>query len=366
MGEASTQLTVYDKACALVAEAKTIDEARDVMDRANAVRIYAKQAKNRTLELDALEIRLRAERRMGQIITQQKEGVGLDPGGRPSKSNLDEPDEDEDSQRAFGTLSDLGISRDLSSRSQKMALLDEDSFEDYLAEVRDDGLAGVQRATARLLKRVGGDGGLAANPDPEGRAAASLDELIQAGTKFATISMDPPWSFKTYSDKGKDRSPEQHYPTMSYDELAALPIPELMAENGVLHLWTSWPLLAQAFNLLSHWGLHYSTCGLLWIKTKRDGSEGLFTGMGYWSRSNSEFTLLATRGHPVRLGKDVHQVIIAPVMEHSRKPEEAASRMERLSPGPYLEMFARRTRPGWTVWGNEIESGVDTGDEDDA
>ena len=348
-------LIVYEEACALVAKAKGIDEARDIADKANAVRIYARQAQNRTLELDAMEIRLRAERRMGQIIANQKKTTGLHPGGRPKKDNGEaDEDDDEDSQRAFGTLSDLGISRDLSSRSQKMASLDDDAFADYLAEVRDDG--GVQRATARLLKRVGG-GGLAENPDPEGRAAQSLEQLIADGKRFATISMDPPWTFKTYSDKGKDRSPEKHYVTMSYDEIAALPVPELMAENGLLHLWTSWPLLPQAFNLLSHWGLHYSTCGLLWIKTKADGSEGLFTGMGYWSRSNSEFTLLATRGHPVRLAKDVHQVIVSRVEEHSRKPEEAATRMERLSPGPYLEMFARRPREGWTVWGNEVIEG---------
>ena len=83
--------------------------------------------------------------------------------------------------------------------------------------------------------------------------------------------------------------------------------------------------------------------------------KGLFTGMGYATRSNSEACLLTTRGSPLRLSADVHQIVIAPVAEHSEKPDEVYRRIERLYPGPYLELFARTERPGWTSWGNERE-----------
>jgi N6-adenosine-specific RNA methylase IME4 len=91
------------------------------------------------------------------------------------------------------------------------------------------------------------------------------------------------------------------------------------------------------------------------VKQNKSG-EGLFSGMGYWTRSNSEICILATRGAPKRLATDVHQIIMAPVGEHSRKPDEARSRIEQLVGGPYLELFARgKARPGWDTWGNEAE-----------
>jgi hypothetical protein len=85
--------------------------------------------------------------------------------------------------------------------------------------------------------------------------------------------------------------------------------------------------------------------------------KGLDWGMGYATRANIEPCLLATRGSPLRLAADIHQVVIAPAGEHSEKPDEVYRRIERLYPGPYLELFARRPRPGWTVWGNEIRRG---------
>ena len=85
------------------------------------------------------------------------------------------------------------------------------------------------------------------------------------------------------------------------------------------------------------------------------GGEGLFTGMGYWTRANLECCLLATRGAPMRPAMDVHQIVTTPIGEHSAKPGEVRSRIQRLVAGPYLELFARQATPGWTSWGNEIE-----------
>ena len=133
----------------------------------------------------------------------------------------------------------------------------------------------------------------------------------------------------------------------------------LAADDCALLLWAVWPELDGARDVIRAWGFEYKTCGLLWVKLNPNG-EGLFTGMGYHTRANTEPCLLATRGSPRRLANDVHQVVMAPFREHSKKPEEVARRIERLYPGPYLELFARgEARPNWTVWGNEARGAAE-------
>ncbi len=132
-----------------------------------------------------------------------------------------------------------------------------------------------------------------------------------------------------------------------------MPIDALADKDATLLIWTTWPRLLNALDLIKAWGFTYVTDGFIWIKQNRAG-EGLFMGLGYWTRANSEPCLLATRGNPQRLAMDVHQVVMAPVGEHSVKPAEVQQRIERLLAGPYLELFARRERPGWTTWGNEV------------
>jgi N6-adenosine-specific RNA methylase IME4 len=121
----------------------------------------------------------------------------------------------------------------------------------------------------------------------------------------------------------------------------------------VLLLWTPWSQLPGALDVIKAWGFEYKTVAFNWVKQNR-GGEGLHTGMGRWTRSNSEPCLLATNGDPLRLDMGVHQLIVSPVREHSRKPDEAHERIERLLVGPYVELFARAVRPGWVTWGNEI------------
>ncbi len=111
--------------------------------------------------------------------------------------------------------------------------------------------------------------------------------------------------------------------------------------------------------VIKQWGFEYKTCGFAWMKADVStvdlfgGSVQTHMGLGYWTRANSEVCLLATRGSPKRLNADVRQGIIAPRREHSRKPDGVHERIERLVGGPYLELFARQERSGWTVWGNE-------------
>lgn len=186
---------------------------------------------------------------------------------------------------------------------------------------------------------------------------------------FGVIYADPPWHFKTYNEKGRQRSPDWrpfkgspsiHYDTMSAEDISTLPVAELAAEDCALFLWICWPLLIEAIDLIQAWNFTYKTCAFAWTKAHagqvemfQDDMEGQI-GMGYWTRSNSEVCLLAVRGTPKRLSKSVRQTIIEPRRQHSRKPNCVYERIERLVAGPYLELFARTRRPGWTSWGNEI------------
>ena len=113
------------------------------------------------------------------------------------------------------------------------------------------------------------------------------------------------------------------------------------------------PQLPEALKVIESWGFTYKTAGFTWVKQNKVG-PGFKWGMGYWTRSNAELCLLATKGTPTRLAKDVEQLVIAPVGAHSSKPSIVPDRIERLVAGPYLEMFARRPRKNWTVWGNEV------------
>lgn len=172
---------------------------------------------------------------------------------------------------------------------------------------------------------------------------------------YTTGLFDPPWAWKSWSDKGKGRAAEKHYPVMTLERLKALPVPDVMARDSVLLMWATWPMLIPALELGAHWGYTYKTMGFLWAKTNRRNWASFFTGLGYWTRANTEPCLLFTRGKPRRKSKAVRQLIVAPVMRHSQKPDDIHARIEQLCEGRYLEVFARRPVPGWTCLGNEID-----------
>ncbi|MGM9542625.1 MAG: MT-A70 family methyltransferase [Candidatus Limivicinus sp.] len=173
--------------------------------------------------------------------------------------------------------------------------------------------------------------------------------------KYMVLYADPPWR---YRNKPNGRSPESHYPTMKTEDICALPVQALAAEDCALFLWVTMPMIFEAQKVLAAWGFRYKTVAFVWVKQNRKGT-GIFWGMGYWTRANAELCLLATKGRPQRRANNVHQVIISPVEEHSKKPEEARRRIEALlGDVPRLELFARRPSPGWDVWGNEVESDV--------
>ena len=172
--------------------------------------------------------------------------------------------------------------------------------------------------------------------------------------KYNVIYADPPWTFKTYSDKGKDRSPENHYNVMSLKDICNLPISKIANDNSVLLMWVVDPLLDKAFEVINAWGFKYKTVGFTWAKTNKK-SMGFFTGLGYWTRGNPEMCLLATKGKPKRLSKSVPQLVVEQRREHSRKPDIMYNHIENLLKGPYIELFARTQRSGWDSWGNQVD-----------
>lgn len=176
---------------------------------------------------------------------------------------------------------------------------------------------------------------------------------------FGAVYADPAWTYKVWSAKGSGRSAEQHYSTMSVDEICALPVAEVAAKDAVLFMWATWPTLKDGLRVIEAWGFEYKTCGFDWLKADVSTID-LFPDprsadmkMGHWTRSNSEPCLLATRGKPTRLDAGIRMGIIERAREHSRKPDCVYGRIERLVAGPYLELFARTQHPGWTAWGNQ-------------
>lgn len=187
--------------------------------------------------------------------------------------------------------------------------------------------------------------------------------------RYSVIYADPPWKFKTFSEKGLGRSAEAWYDCLSIDEICALPIENLAADNCVLLMWTTDPFLRESFRVIDAWGFTFKTVGFYWAKTSpriEMGSNYVHTehsfpiGTGYWTRANPEQCLLSTRGQPKRLNSDVRKLCISDRREHSRKPDEIYSRIERLCSGPYIELFARQRRDGWDSLGDEADLGPRT------
>jgi N6-adenosine-specific RNA methylase IME4 len=170
---------------------------------------------------------------------------------------------------------------------------------------------------------------------------------------YGMILADPPWRFANYSAKGEVKNPVAHYDCMNMDALKALPVNHLAAADCAMLMWATAPMLPQGIELLRAWGFTFKSAGA-WAKQSSTGAKWAF-GTGYCFRSAAEFFLLGTRGAPKVCSRSVRNLIVGPVREHSRKPDDLHANAEALFKGPYVELFARQARPGWAAWGNQVD-----------
>ena len=141
---------------------------------------------------------------------------------------------------------------------------------------------------------------------------------------------------------------------MKIKNICDLPVKNLCSDNCVLFLWTTYPMLQEAFKLIESWGFKYKTIGFQWIKQNKSGN-GYFFGLGRWTRGNSECCLIATKGKPKRINNSVSQLIVSPIQSHSKKPDETREKIvELMGDLSRIELFARQSTKGWDVWGNEF------------
>lgn len=326
-------LAMLGKATKLLAECTTIDEAKHIRDQAEAVRVYCKQQSD---SLDAQnyasEIKLRAERKCGQLLAKMEKPKG----GRPTDGNR--------SHDVTG-LSDLGISKMQSHRWQTEATVDDESFEQFVRSTHESRRELTSVGLYKLGKKTQASIVAVAPPTIPMQHAPTVGFLSElTGKKFGCIYADPPWK---YNNQKTRAATSDHYLTLTVDELCEWPVGDIAAADSHLHMWTTNAFLPDAFRVIKAWGFEYRSC-FVWVKPQM--------GIGNYWRVSHEFLLLGIRGkakhfnsHGLKSWGEFARG------RHSAKPEEIRDLIEKASGGPYLELFGRKPTKGWTVLGNKIE-----------
>lgn len=321
-----TGLVRYDAARRALEEAHTIDEVKDIRDKAEAMRLYAMQAKDNEMAVWAAEIKLRAEREAGRKIPEmQDEGAIAGHGGdRKSKSTP-------------RTLNDHGISKQQSARWQIEADLSDDRFEEYIAECKESGDIPTAKEVRRLAKQ-----------EQQAKAQVDLDHADLPEGIYDVIVIDPPWPMQRID---RDKAPEDtgfDYPVMSLEDIGAIDIGGISADDCHLFCWTTQKFLPASLGIVREWGFSY-ICTFVWHK---NGGMQPFNLPQY----NCEFSIYARKGAPKFSDtKAFFTCFDGPRREHSRKPDEFYETVARVTNGRRVEVFAREARPGFEVHGNETD-----------
>lgn len=339
------ELVKYDQACRALAAAHAVDEVKEIRDTAEAIRSYARQAGNKQLEIEASEIRFRAERRIGELMEFKREtgtmavGAKGNPGGRGAKIVRV-------GSGPAQTLSDVGVGKHLADRARKYAAIPSEKFEQLMATRRQ----GIARENARITINLLEEGDKAERRALR-EAELGMRQRALPNCRYGVIVADPEWRFEPWSRlTGMDRSAENHYPTSATEVIAARPVESIAADDCALGLWATVPMLAHALLVMGAWGFDYKT-HWAWGKDR--------IGPGYWNRNKHELFLFGTRGNvpcPAP-GEQWDSLLEAPRRGHSEKPELFLEMMEAYFPSlPKIELNRRGpARPGWDAWGNEAE-----------
>ncbi len=192
------------------------------------------------------------------------------------------------------------------------------------------------------------------------KEVTAAESLLAAakGKRFSTLLADPPWQFQNRTGKmAPEHKRLNRYATMKHDEINALPISDVLADTAHLYLWVPNALLPEGIETLRAWGFQYKS-NIVWHKVRKDGGpDG--RGVGFYFRNTTGLLLFGVRGKNARTlapGRSQVNIIRTMKREHSRKPDEIYPIIEKCSPGPYLELFARGPRARWSVWGNQSEN----------
>ncbi len=331
----NNQLAHFRKAKRELALSTNISEVKETRDKAEALRAYAKQA-GESLEMqnNCAEIKLRAERRAGELLQETDKNGG----GRPKKTS------NTMLQVSLPTLMELGLTRMQSSRWQTIANIPERIFEEHLQETMDKAKAGDTRAeltTAGVLQlaKIQQRRQKQKKYGSKNYKATPLSALPT--NHYGTIYADPPWPYRNQASRA---AAINHYPTMSIDDICELPVLERVKTQAHLWLWTTNSFLREAFTVIDAWGFEYKST-LVWVKP---------LGLGNILRVSHEFLLIASRGNLAGRATDQRSWVEHDRLAHSEKPEVFRAIVEKISPSPYLELFARSAVDGWDTWGNEI------------
>jgi len=312
------KLIKWDTMRTAVAECHSVDEITLIRNKAEAYRYALKQAKESPEVIrKAEEIKLRAERRAGELL---KETIRKPEEGRPVEVSKGT------------TLIDMGISRDQSSKWQKIASISEEKFENFLSVQKELSTSGILNFKKNL--------------DRQERVETTETPRLEG--KYKIIYADPPWKYGSdYQDKfGHARS---HYSTMDQSELCDLPIKEVCMPDCVLFLWVTSPKLPEGLEVLRAWGFDYKT-SFVWDKIKHN--------YGNYNSVRHEFLLIGGIGSSTPDVKKLHDSVISieRTNKHSEKPEYFRSLIDKLYPkGDRIELFARKNIEGWSTWGSELE-----------
>jgi len=331
-------LLSYERARALIAElavAVRIEDVKRVADQAAALKQYARQAHDPQFECWVAEIRLHARRRIGQLSAALEKSSGSN---LPNVAALRHS-----GKRA--ALAQAGISKDEAHRCEQIARVEEVVFQTYIATKRE---AQIPVTADEVVKAVAKQ---ARKNDVVQRttfvrtlSTTDLSTLTTQGLRFGTVYADPPWQ---YANQGSRGATSDHYSTMTVEQITRLPVAGLATANAHLHLWTTNAFLFEAKAIMQAWGFDYRSC-FVWVKPQ--------IGMGNYWRVAHEFLLLGVRGecdfadHSLRSWGQFERG------RHSAKPDEIRAFIERVSPGPRLELFGRKPIKDWVVWGEEIDA----------
>jgi N6-adenosine-specific RNA methylase IME4 len=334
------KLIKYDAACKALAVAVRIDEAKNIRDRAEALKAYARQVNNRSLEADAWEIRERAVDRMNTLHQAQPKAKGAREKGTKRGSTRGE--------KSPASLKEQGINKDLAKEMRRAGKLHKaGKLEAYIAAGRKiitSGKAKVKSAITTAEKA-------AKRKAREQEVAARIIALPER--KYGVIYADPEYRFEPWSrETGMDRAADNHYSTSELEDLIARNVASIAATDCVIFLWATAPMLPAALEILRAWGFEYRS-QVIWHKIR----PGEGRGTGYWFINEHEILLVGVRGNiPAPApGTQYQSVVAAPVGEHSAKPEIFLEMIEAYFPNlPKIELNRRGlARAGWDAWGAE-------------